>query len=100
MDIFQNRLASFTPKRGKNAKKWPHPSKFLANPSTLAEAGFYFDPSADDPDNVSCFMCDKQLSAWESEDDPFEIHFSKCQSYCAWALLRCGMRLDMIDDGR
>lgn len=100
MDIYQNRVASFALKRGKNARKWPHPHSYTANPETLAEAGFFFAPSLNDPDNVRCFMCEKQLSAWEPDDDPFDIHFEKCQVYCPWALLRCGMRLDMDDDGR
>lgn len=104
MESLLSRQESFAPKRVKNGSKfnpkWSHPTTFKANPLTLAEAGFYFDPSAADPDNVTCFMCSKQLSEWAEDDDPFDIHYSKCRDYCAWALLRCGLKADMTPDGR
>jgi hypothetical protein len=104
MDIEANRLASFSPKRVKNgskpaAPKWPHPASFTAKPKSLAEAGFYFDPSPDDPDNVTCFMCGKQLSEWDEDDDPFDIHYRKCGKFCSWALVRCSVFLDMDNSG-
>ena len=109
MEGLQDRINSFRkPKRVKNPNKpsstitlkWPHPPTFLANPDTLAEAGFYYDPSPDDPDSVTCFMCDKELSGWEAEDDPFDIHYDKCASKCSWAFVRCGLRRDMDKDGK
>lgn len=104
MDDIKARIASFNPKRTKGSKstplKWPHPSSFQARPETLAEAGFYFDPSAEDPDSVTCFMCEKQLGDWEKEDDPHELHYRKCKNTCAWAMLRCGLIEDMDVDGR
>ncbi|KAG9311657.1 hypothetical protein JVU11DRAFT_7892 [Chiua virens] len=80
--------------------KWPHPSDFKANPNTLAEAGFYFNPSWDDRDSVACFLCGKELSEWDATDDPFEIHYTKCRSSCAWAAVRCGLAEDMDEKGR
>ncbi|KNZ75189.1 Protein bir1 [Termitomyces sp. J132] len=88
MECLQNRIDSFAkPKRVKNpaksssfvSVKWSHPPhpEFIATPETLAEAGFYFNPSFDDRDNVACFVCDKQLAYWEAEDDPFDIHWAK-----------------------
>lgn len=107
MDLFKNRVESFArPKRAKGAanvktnSKWPHPESFLATPDTLAEAGFYFDPSSEDKDSVSCYMCGKQLAEWAENDDPFEIHFKKCGKKCAWANVRCGLRTEMDPDGR
>ncbi|KAF6761781.1 hypothetical protein DFP72DRAFT_1002723 [Ephemerocybe angulata] len=109
MECLQNRIDSFSKtKRVKNPNKpssnltlkWPHPASFTANPDTLAEAGFYYSPSAEDPDNVSCFMCEKQLSDWEEDDDPFDIHYDKCANKCAWANIRCGLRRDMDRHGR
>ncbi|KAJ4474882.1 hypothetical protein J3R30DRAFT_3294865 [Lentinula aciculospora] len=106
MDVFTTRLESFTrPKRGKGVKtqssqKWPHPEYFIATPETLAEAGFYFDPSSEDRDNVTCYMCGKELSEWDEKDDPFEIHFKKCGKKCAWANVRCGLGTEMDQDGR
>lgn len=104
MDDIKTRIASFNPKRAKGAKnaplKWPHPPSFKATPQTLAEAGFYFDPSDEDPDSVTCFMCEKQLGEWDSEDDPYELHYTKCRNTCAWALLRCGLTEDIDSEGR
>ncbi|KAJ2915927.1 hypothetical protein MD484_g4463, partial [Candolleomyces efflorescens] len=109
MECLQSRLDSFSKtKRVKNPSKpssnitlkWPHPESFKATPDTLAEAGFYYDPSADDPDNVTCFMCEKELGGWEEDDDPFDIHYDKCSQKCGWANTRCGLRRDMDRQGR
>lgn len=80
--------------------RWPHPPSFKANADTLAEAGFFFSPSWDDRDSVACFLCGKELSDWDASDDPFEIHYTKCQSSCAWALVRCGLTEDLDNEGR
>lgn len=89
MDNYKARLASFS--KTKRTLGWPHPAAFVARPATLAAAGFFFVPSADDPDNVQCFMCSKELGGWEEEDDPYRIHWEKCAGSCAWALARCGV---------
>ncbi|KAH0583061.1 hypothetical protein H2248_010949 [Termitomyces sp. 'cryptogamus'] len=110
MECLQNRIDSFAkPKRVKNpaksssfvSVKWSHPPhpEFIATPETLAEAGFYFNPSFDDRDNVACFVCDKQLAYWEAEDDPFDIHWAKCGDKCCWAIVRCGLRGDINRHG-
>jgi len=80
--------------------KWPHPSSFIANPLSLAEAGFYFDPSYDERDNVTCFICGKELAGWEEYDDPFEIHWKKCAKACPWAVVRCALKADLDPSGR
>lgn len=109
METLQARTDSFgKTKRVKNPAKpssyvtlkWPHPSNFKANADTLAEAGFFYDPSYDDPDNVTCYVCGKELSGWETEDDPFDIHWEKCGKRCCWANVRCGLRGDMDRYGR
>ncbi|KIM44445.1 hypothetical protein M413DRAFT_442427 [Hebeloma cylindrosporum] len=109
MEAVSTRVASFKKsKRVKNPEKpsstttlkWPHPSDFQANPETLAEAGFFYDPSYDDPDNVTCFICDKQLGGWEENDDPFLIHWNKCGQTCCWASVRCGLLMDVDHSGR
>ena len=102
MESLDARLKSFTKsRRVKSTKtgklvtlKWPHPSNFYANPDTLAEAGFYFSPSSDHRDSVKCFMCEKELSDWEKDDDPFKIHLEKARGTCAWALVRCYLGQD------
>lgn len=108
METYKGRLDSFSGiKRVKNPTltssasiKWTHPSSFAATPKTLAEAGFYFNPSWEDRDNVTCFTCGKELGGWAAQDDPFEIHWSKCNARCVWAVVRCGLRDDLDEDGR
>ncbi|KAL1943940.1 hypothetical protein VTO73DRAFT_3758 [Trametes versicolor] len=100
MEYLQARLDSFASSKSKRTKastskhssastKWPHPPTWKATPTSLAEAGFYHDPSSSAPDNVTCFMCKKSLCGWEPEDDPFEIHYEKCSEVCGWAVVRC-----------
>ncbi|KIJ61500.1 hypothetical protein HYDPIDRAFT_71293, partial [Hydnomerulius pinastri MD-312] len=79
--------------------KWPHPPDYKANANTLAEAGFFFSPSWDDRDSVACFLCGKELSDWDADDDPFEIHYTKCRNTCAWAMVRCGLAEDLDEVG-
>ncbi|TFY69846.1 hypothetical protein EVJ58_g196 [Rhodofomes roseus] len=109
MESLQARLDTYKAKRTKqslvrstssSAPKWPHPPSYLATPRTLAEAGFYYDPSPEEPDNVTCFVCGKELSEWEPEDDPFELHYKKCNRNCAWASARCGIELEKGKNGQ
>ncbi|EGN92583.1 hypothetical protein SERLA73DRAFT_190944 [Serpula lacrymans var. lacrymans S7.3] len=110
MESLQSRLDSFlkTKRIKKHSSKssstsasvkWPHPPTFKATASTLSEAGFYFDPSWDDRDSVACFLCGKELSDWDADDDPFDIHYTKCRNTCPWAVVRCGLRDDVDEDG-
>ena|ERR1700761_584050 len=96
MYSFATRVASFKTEptaKGRRASciprdfvPWPHPPTFLATPETLADAGFYHEPSPFDPDNVCCFLCGKELGEWEALDDPFTIHAEKCPK-CPWVLM-------------
>ncbi|KZP28131.1 hypothetical protein FIBSPDRAFT_1039808 [Athelia psychrophila] len=107
METYKGRLESFSQvKRVKNPSlsssasiRWTHPASFAATPKTLAEAGFYFDPSWTERDNVQCFNCGKELAGWANDDDPFELHWTKCRSSCVWASVRCGLRYDVDEDG-
>jgi hypothetical protein len=74
---------------------WPHPTDgtYAATPETLAEAGFYHEPSPFDPDNACCFLCGKELGEWEPEDDPFLIHAEKCPK-CPWVVLNFASAMD------
>ncbi|KAF9525939.1 hypothetical protein CPB83DRAFT_795521 [Crepidotus variabilis] len=109
MEGLQARVDSFKKsKRVKNPNKgsatislkWPHPSNFSARPETLADAGFYYSPSAEDPDNVTCFVCTKELSGWDDDDDPFDLHYLKCAETCCWANIQCGLKTDVDKSGR
>lgn len=105
MDCYDARAESFKKARRVQVKntttvlRWPHPDTFKATPELLAEAGFYFDPSPDHPDSVTCFMCKKELLNWEEDDDPFQIHLARCRDTCMWAVARCGNAEDLDDDG-
>jgi len=101
MNSYNARLQTFTPAaqshRSKSSKsnvvpKWPHPSSYVATPASLAEAGFYYDPSSG-IDAVACFMCGKQLAEWERQDDPAEVHAGKCPK-CPWVMLKCTKDVD------
>jgi hypothetical protein len=107
MEALNSRLESFAKaRRVKHSTtkrtlslKWPHPAHFIATPDTLAEAGFFFNPSWDARDNVECFFCGKCLDGWEEQDDPFAIHWDKCRDSCAWAVVRCGLNEDLDRKG-
>ncbi len=45
-------------------------------------------------------MCEKEMSEWTEDDDPFKIHWEKCRKSCAWANVRCGLKEDMDRNGR
>ncbi|CAG8593259.1 16535_t:CDS:2 [Acaulospora colombiana] len=108
MTTYDERVESFRPRKGKSSKKsslnaflvkgWPHPSNYKATPSSLAHAGFFFDPTSDKGDNVTCFMCDHSLGEWTQDDDPFVEHLN-VNNKCAWALARCSIELDKQADG-
>lgn len=71
MQNFDTRLDSF--------RKWPHARRrnFIPKGPELAKAGFYFDPSDDSFDNVTCYLCGKSLEGWEESDVPFDVHSEK-----------------------
>jgi hypothetical protein len=71
--------------------KWPHPKSYKANPSTLADAGFYWNPNSTAKDNVTCFFCEENFSDWELHHDPHVIHYDRCGESCAWATAQCGI---------
>ncbi|EGX96217.1 chromosome segregation protein BIR1, putative [Cordyceps militaris CM01] len=90
---YDGRLASFrktTKKRGSTVGRgakplnWPHKQ---ITPASLAKAGFYFNPSPDNPDNCTCFLCQKGLDGWEAGDDPLVEHVTHA-SHCGWAIVK------------
>uniref|UniRef100_A0A5S6Q0P4 Uncharacterized protein n=1 Tax=Trichuris muris TaxID=70415 RepID=A0A5S6Q0P4_TRIMR len=50
------------------------------SPSKLAEAGFFYLPSADASDAVECAFCAVQLESWDSGGDPWSEHRSHTES--------------------
>lgn len=51
----------------------------------MARAGFIFQPLPSNPDNVSCFLCNKALDGWEENDNPLEEHLRHSPE-CGWAI--------------
>ncbi|KAF3942342.1 hypothetical protein ABW19_dt0208269 [Dactylella cylindrospora] len=82
------------PKKGSKAQKWTWPSDH-PHPELMAKAGFYFKPAQGDEDNVACFLCQKNMSEWDPEDDPAEQHVRHNNS-CGWALTMCR---ELVVDG-
>ncbi|GFS08889.1 baculoviral IAP repeat-containing protein 5 [Elysia marginata] len=60
------RLATF--------EDWPNDTSGYCTPERLAQAGFYFLPCDESPDNVCCVFCGKELDGWEPDDNPLEEH--------------------------
>ncbi|KAJ1333205.1 baculoviral IAP repeat-containing protein 2/3 [Microdochium nivale] len=71
--------------KGKTTKAlaWPHKQ---LDPVDLARAGFFFDPTPEQPDNVVCFLCERRLGGWEEGDNPFEEHL-RLSPNCGWAIV-------------
>jgi hypothetical protein len=101
-DTFINgiRIKTSSNSKSRTLLKWPHSAQYIATPETLADAGFFFSPSATDRDNVQCFACGKELSEWEKDDDPYSIHYDKCGRTCWWAMVRCGLEEERDKRGR
>ncbi|KAF4450890.1 Protein bir1 [Fusarium austroafricanum] len=90
---YESRLASFQKNakkrgstasgRGTKALNWPHKS---ITPASLARAGLFFNPTPQNPDNASCFLCHKGLDGWEANDDPLVEHLTHSPE-CGWAVV-------------
>ncbi|KAK8159787.1 hypothetical protein IWX90DRAFT_441328 [Phyllosticta citrichinensis] len=76
------RRASSTRKKTATSVSWPHTAPSIED---LAQSGFYYSPTANHPDNVTCFMCKHKLDNWEPHDDPAIEHLALAPD-CAWAI--------------
>ncbi|KAN0061870.1 hypothetical protein ACQY0O_005864 [Thecaphora frezii] len=58
------------------ASCWPYDGKKGWKPTSkkLSEAGFYFTPTQDEHDTVTCIYCKQVLEGWEKGDDPIREH--------------------------
>ena len=103
MEVYEGRLHSFDKPKSKSkaaaSRTWPHPDTFVANPKSLAEAGFYYNPGKDNVDKVKCFICGRELGGWTENDNPFEVHVNKAPR-CPWAVARCSLEFDVDSDGK
>ncbi|KAI9736634.1 MAG: hypothetical protein M1834_000838 [Cirrosporium novae-zelandiae] len=55
---------------------WPHDNKrgWACKTEKMVEAGWYYAPTQDSDDFVTCAYCKLSLDGWEPKDDPFEEH--------------------------
>lgn len=106
MEILTNRVASFAPRpkrRGVAASAgWPLSSSSHPHltPDALAAAGWFFTPSKDNPDLVTCFLCKKELGGWDEGDDPFTEHVGHAGEECGWAITRCKLEIAKRNGGQ
>lgn len=58
---------------------WPHDGKkgWICKTDRMVEAGWYFTPTTECEDYVSCVYCNLCLDGWEPKDDPFEEHYKR-----------------------
>ncbi|KAK2768263.1 hypothetical protein FQN54_000115 [Arachnomyces sp. PD_36] len=58
---------------------WPHESKrgWVCKTEKLVEAGWYFCPTEESEDFVSCAYCKLSLDGWEPKDDPYDEHYRR-----------------------
>nr|POE62879.1 protein bir1 [Quercus suber] len=63
------------------------------NDNVLAQAGFFYRPGQDSPDNVQCYFCEVKLDGWEPEDDAVQEHLSHAP-HCAWATCVSALKKD------
>ena len=82
VQVSKRRASAATKKKTATSVEWPHSDP---TPEQLALAGFYYKPSATEPDNVACWLCNKNLANWESGDEPAIEHINHI-SDCAWAI--------------
>ncbi|KAI2602238.1 hypothetical protein GGR54DRAFT_531842 [Hypoxylon sp. NC1633] len=111
LDSFQTATQPISRRRS-NAKDkapepvaWPHKD---LNPRRLAEAGFFFEPTIDAPDNTVCFLC-LQAVSWEDKLDvvsrndeamvPEYFHL-KLSPHCGWAILAATQAGLDVEGGR
>ncbi|KTW31752.1 uncharacterized protein T551_01013 [Pneumocystis jirovecii RU7] len=79
---------SFTDKELQDAREatfgswWPHEQKrgWFSKIKKMSRAGFYYNPTPDSNDMVSCIYCGLGLDGWEPKDDPMEEHKKRAPS--------------------
>lgn len=73
-----NRLSSFA--------GWPFQENCACTPAKMAQAGFYHCPIDNEPDLARCYVCFKELTGWEPDDDPVKEHARSVD--CAFVQLK------------
>ncbi|KAK4939081.1 hypothetical protein LTR10_020567 [Elasticomyces elasticus] len=58
---------------------WPHEGKrgWTCKVKNMVEAGWYYAPTPDSEDYVSCAHCKLSLDGWEPKDNPFDEHYRR-----------------------
>jgi len=76
MGLYENRIKTF--------RNWIFPDNVNCNAERMANAGFYFCGTIQEPDLVRCYYCRKELDGWDDFDDPWEEHKSHARGNCAF----------------
>jgi hypothetical protein len=61
------------PESKEAAQELKRPHEF-PKPDLLAHAGFFYSPSPNAADNVTCFFCGVKRADWQAADDPLQEH--------------------------
>ncbi|PGH09212.1 hypothetical protein AJ79_05741 [Helicocarpus griseus UAMH5409] len=66
-------------RRATFGSRWPHDGKrgWVCKTEKLVEAGWFFCPSEESDDFVSCAYCKLSLDGWEPKDDPYDEHYRR-----------------------
>jgi len=76
MGLLENRLKTF--------RNWIFADTMNCNAERMANAGFYFCGTIQEPDLARCYYCRKELDGWDDFDDPWEEHKSHARGNCAF----------------
>uniref|UniRef100_A0A7S1JCR6 Uncharacterized protein n=1 Tax=Eutreptiella gymnastica TaxID=73025 RepID=A0A7S1JCR6_9EUGL len=71
--------------RLKSFRTWPHTTSKTATPAKLAAAGFFHNPTSENLDRCTCFMCGTSLVSWDVTDIPLDEH-RKHSKHCEFLL--------------
>ncbi|TPX53970.1 hypothetical protein SeMB42_g00527 [Synchytrium endobioticum] len=78
---YQERLKTFGAGRGRPAAtRWPYTrrDKAAPRPEQLAQVGFYFTPTASNPDCCTCYICSTSTSNWKQHTQLWDCHKDTC----------------------
>ncbi|XP_072398726.1 baculoviral IAP repeat-containing protein 5-like [Diabrotica undecimpunctata] len=73
--------------RLKTYKSWVFNKNKPCSVDKMAEAGFIFIGSKQEPDAVRCFFCWKNLDGWEETDNPWKEHLKHAPN-CSFAKIQ------------
>ena len=63
-------------RRATFSSRWPHESKrgWVCKTEKMVDAGWYYAPTPESDDYVTCVYCKLSLDGWEPKDNPYDEH--------------------------